>query len=1647
MLDLIPTEPTEQISLDEPTEAVGISLEDNTRPPIPEKTADTRSEKAHYGWVQGKSPGKEAIRSSFLLGTETEMRERATSDSNEEYRNNKLDLVRQTTAHLGDADPKATNDFLNGLLKAQPAYTPDTVFEHKFASAYINNVIASGTKEDTVTLFNRALDKEFNKTLDVSAIAEGTLARKETFQTIAEDIDAQVEKMGTLSWMGNLAQTMVPGYSWAKMNDQTAVTSSLLPGSNLRDQVQHLWLLPKDEARKTLKDAVDRLAKDNPIEAQRLAHAAVAYGTSEELLTNIFGIADALTIAQAGGAAGKMALRAAKMIGRGAVDAEALAKAAPTSTPDPVRQAFKDSIAATEGSAPKPETIAAANGNVKSAAEIQAFKILRAGDPNGDAVELSARLPSLFNWDSITRNPGSLSREQTDRIVAGGQNRAVRLLKTLDDPSKVNRATDEAWAVGVRETQEELSRRYPHLNDAVLDVQTRDGELVRHQFNRPEDNSANVGSVTIHVGTPEAGLFESPERAAMFAEKIYKLDVSDPGLRIRQQGSGFYLAITKNVDETTDAFRNALITTKNTTPTSLANTWVGMLRTPEDTLSQLNRNNRHALTHATELIKSSFVEAAKDLSRGLNGKQIDRMERVFEANRAYQDSVTGQVGQFYQTLGQFEDAYYTLHKIRPTEAEHSAYFTYTQLNDMDWVIRNLDWYKAKARQGVENVQISHKTMNEAGAMMLQKSPQFEGKYLSEIPWKQAEDAGIYVVDGEGKGAIYRKNFASAETKADIDQKLKEGYRIVQLYNPASKPLGLEDNVHFIVAKDTTTTKLPLMQAPYRPGGHIEYADQWFTKQPKISKVIDKDGVTRHNYEGDVAAFGHSTEAEAKEFSRAMETGRQLLVKGSDNELGDHLARSLPYSLQQFKNLFQDAVVNGKPIPAVYSRDHSFTHTQSGFSTAESAVAAKSPLNTRYENFEDLTSSTYNLSASVDKKFAGTRDAVLPSVEKRGSETNPVFQLKKSNLLDPMATLNRSMANIMRSRMMNDYKTASVESWIQEFGHLMSVDKDTLRSNPAHFLHNPPYNTNISDVAQLAAAKNSRAAILNLLGTESEVGKAIRSAQSSAMDFIYAKTGQNGLKMTDKIIEHTPAIVMAAITDPAKFMRASAFHLTQGCFNPVQLALQAQTLTHVAAVGGFKNALPSLGAGGLMKKLSMTEHPDVINKMAQIAENMKFMKKEDFLESYQAFRKSGLSHIEGEVANLDDVLDPKLFSSTANRFLDKGVYFFRQGESWVRHTAWNVAYKEWKAANPVAELTNQARNEILTRSNLLGANMTRASSASWQQGVWSVPSQFYGYPMRLAEQMLGKRLTVQEKAHAMMVYAGMYGVPSAMATASAIPFYDDMKTYALDNGLNINSAWFKGFMEGIPSMMTSIISEGVTGKALDTNFAARFGSGGLSPIRDIAHGNMSLAKFVLGASGNIVGDTITSMSPLLKAASGVFETEDKQFPLKADDFLAAASHVSSLGNAGKVALGLAAHRYLTRNGVYVSDVTPIESLLFGIGLTPRRITDANLMSQSMSETQKKQGGWEKLIIKDFNRALEEGAKGNDELANDYLKRAKIWVQAGNFQQTQTPAIFTKALKGWEQKIDQVERNFRGSKAPADQVKARTEAAIPEMKDIK
>src|SRR5690606_8579321 len=280
----------------------------------------------------------------------------------------------------------------------------------------------------------------------------------------------------------------------------------------------------------------------------------------------------------------------------------------------------------------------------------------------------------------------------------------------------------------------------------------------------------------------------------------------------------------------------------------------------------------------------------------------------------------------------------------------------------------------------------------------------------------------------------------------------------------------------------------------------------------------------------------------------------------------------------------------------------------------------------------------------------------------------------------------------------------------------------------------------------------------------------------------------------------------------------------------------QTVTHVIGVAGPVNGWKGFEAA-MAQRWAMVapQHVDYI------AKKIPGWKADEFKESFEWAQKSGWYRIGREVAVQSDYLDEAMVQGFGSKILEKGKWFFNEGERIVRMAAWNAAYLEWKQANPGKALNGAAAETILNRADLLSVNMTAASNSSWQRGVIGIPTQFFAYQARLAEQFLGKRLTPQEKARAFATYSIVYGIPVAMGAPTALwPMHETIKEWALQNGYEP-----EGPLRFLDEGLMSVIVESLAGEQY--NVSERYGPGGLPFIEDIISGDTTILEALGGVS--------------------------------------------------------------------------------------------------------------------------------------------------------------------------------------------------------
>src|SRR5690606_40081023 len=179
--------------------------------------------------------------------------------------------------------------------------------------------------------------------------------------------------------------------------------------------------------------------------------------------------------------------------------------------------------------------------------------------------------------------------------------------------------------------------------------------------------------------------------------------------------------------------------------------------------------------------------------------------------------------------------------------------------------------------------------------------------------------------------------------------------------------------------------------------------------------------------------------------------------------------------------------------------------------------------------------------------------------------------RPARYVDPLITHQRAAASAARGRVLDEFKITAAERYIAEFGKYLKAPIEEQRANPFNALldceFKIPGKGNTQDALAIAAAKATRRTVMELLSNKTALGRHMDVVKANLFN---RRVGDRGEIATRNILDRLEGWSMSKIKDPVQFMRSMAFHQKLGLFNPVQLFLQAQTVTHVIGVAGPVN---------------------------------------------------------------------------------------------------------------------------------------------------------------------------------------------------------------------------------------------------------------------------------------------------------------------------------------------------------------------------------------------------------------------------------------------------------------------------------------------
>ena len=1557
-----------------------VSLDANFEKRYTDESLEAQADRAAYA-LADQFPN-ERVKSDFWLGHEKRLRDLAFAQESVAERKRKLGLVQHVSAKAASENRPISvieRDILLNLSKEELDADPNSIIEklyarrqtEEFMKANISDVVA--VEEDTpevVPVIRSAL--------------EDIQAKQQIAQTVLAEVQKKYEDSSLLEKVGNFAVQLIPLYTWAHQHNAIAGSgSNIMTGSNIEEQSRSLYLTPSlVEFERKLRTAVNELSESNLMEAVQFASSMVSYTGTDALWDNIFFGLDAIDVGVTGAAvAGARLMKK----GKSAVKATAI----PGGTSERARKVIQ--------------------GDIAGAARVKAKSRLdqiSGATPHKGLRELTGSGPGLLDPKSYTRDAGSLSNERAARLEEELSRNTELLVSTMTDFSHIGRIGDEAAEVGFTLAEKAFRQTYRNLEDSVVDV--------RH-VRESEDVFGGVDHIEVLVGKKDATGFNSEQNAKYFAEKQYRLP--EGSYSIVADSGNFFIRMTKTIDETDLRVTDLRIPTQNKTPVSLATTILGGLRSNTYLVSPEHGAWRKVATYGGQGVLARLSEIAKPFE-ALGKNEYTRLKEFMDVERI---RLSGKGAEF-RTVGEFEKGWMEKFGNLPSDNETRAWFTYKQVLDFDHIHRNISTYRDKARLGVEQVSVGYSRSTETGGKPrwnYVNSDFFEGRTIQSLPSPQEAYTVGWVDPENGRWHFSISNRIGLPDRGSWDavqEGLSKGdYKVIQVFNPRDEAvrgmlgekLVAGEPVQYMIVKNTKTKPLSFEQVPYNPDQAYHDTSGFYIRQAKSHRTK----FNRRIIDGDVVVQRAISGAEGKEALESWEAARQMLRKivmeGTDDytRLSDFISRRLPVS--SVEELVSHFRLPGVDNPdAVFDLDTPFVLAEAGKKSGDVV-----PYGSMFsDEFVDLNASTHTLGNRVITNRVSSNNL--------GTQQNPVFGVNPAASIDPMETIRRSAERIARSRYYDDYVHRSVEDWLTEFNDTMGVPRAELMANPLKAIQNPQFMKDFPDKGKLKAAKESRRAILELLGRDSLDQTALKYVRQKVLDGIYKAHGQRASAIADTWLWDEKA-------DPSSILRAGVFHFKLGLFNPVQLPLQGMASLHAMAIDGNPvRAMQSVfGYSFLRQKDLMQGNTKASKMLTERMANALGVKSDTLNEMYDTWKASGMDRISGEYSQLDDILNPKLFVSptTGRKAMDAGTFFFKEGNNIHRGTSFALSFLRWRKENPEALINNKALQQIVDRADTLYINMARDSNAQWQRGPISIPSQFFAFQARVMEQLWGGKLTGAEKARLLAVNSALWGIPVGAAgplVGALWPVHESVQQYMLENGIDGDASIItKTLTEGILDMGVEI----ATGR--DMNVNERFGPGGLSWFKDILEGDGY--DVLTGASGSWVGDMLGSLSPFGTALVSVFDSESDFYQPTKEDILAVFKNVSSVNNTVRAMEVYNLGEWLTRNGQLVKKEDKgdfMSAVLSAVGLTPDEIieTYSKMTSNKQFDAARRQVTAEVGI--DFRRALKFAQSGDRENADVYFRRAHIRMQLAGLNPIERGEIFRNLVGQYRSLIDTIGWDF-------------------------
>jgi hypothetical protein len=402
--------------------------------------------------------------------------------------------------------------------------------------------------------------------------------------------------------------------------------------------------------------------------------------------------------------------------------------------------------------------------------------------------------------------------------------------------------------------------------------------------------------------------------------------------------------------------------------------------------------------------------------------------------------------------------------------------------------------------------------------------------------------------------------------------------------------------------------------------------------------------------------------------------------------------------------------------------------------------------------------------------------------KRGDKVLSVFGKDTVNTVNPLDSVAAEIGNTAYVASTTEWRESHIQRWFNTFADELPANVRDMTPDNAfrYMLNNKGMYTGQNKRLQVAEkVQDYIIAQMNIPTKEEKEYLGFMRMISEGIE------GKSGGKPVMKL-----GAALRATKDYPTWARTIAFH-SFFAFNPVQFFMQGMNAFNAVAISpvhGLRSAKSSaLYAMALFSdQESIWQTVAKTNKLTNLGLGMS---EEEFVEVVRAIRRTGL---------MDGINTSSLYGAEVGKYGimnkltrtvgDVAATPFNSGEGYSRLVSFDIARREYMELNPgSAWWTDDALGKILERQDDLTQNMTRANTATWQQGWKSIPAQFVQYQVKLM----------------MNVVQSLMGNPRAFSQKEALQL---LVTHALVMGTAGNFLW------PFRDLLTEVVPEDMSAEA-------------------------------------------------------------------------------------------------------------------------------------------------------------------------------------------------------------------------------------------